>query len=182
MKTINLRSGDIAVALQLAIGNDSGLSGLASGVFRSLGEVHNAISRLRAARLLLPTSREVATGPLTNFIRWGVPHAFPAVVGGIATGFATANLNLGRDPGDAPVAGKAVEFVWPDASGNTRGQALQPLYPNARKLVSSNLELYALLSLVDLVRIGGVREANAAVDEISRRLAARRRPAARVNP
>lgn len=182
MKSIQLRPGDVAIAMELAISADRGLTGLASAVFRSLGEVHNAMGRLRAAHLLKPMGREVAIGPLTNFIRWGVPHAFPAVVGGLTTGIATARLDSAGQQMDPSVSGATVEFVWPDSSGPSHGQALEPLYPNARKLVAANRELYSLLSLTDLIRIGGAREANAAITAISRRLTQGSRPADEVGP
>lgn len=177
MKSIQLRPGDVAVALQLAVGADTGLESIASALFRSLGEVHNAIGRLRAARLLKPMSREVAIGPLSNFIRWGVPHAFPAVVGGLTTGIATARLDPGGNQLDPSASTAAAEFVWPDAAGPARGQALEPLYPKARMLATANRELYSLLSLVDLIRVGGAREASAALTAISQRLARGSRPA-----
>jgi hypothetical protein len=169
MKQIQLHIGDIAVALALASSPQAKLQELATGSARSIGEVHNALKRLSLARLLRPDTRQVEREPLLRFIQWGVPHSFPPTVGPLTRGVATARLGgvdgAGHEPPEA-------EFVWPDPEGVSRGQAFAPPYPRAPRLVSANPELRALLSLLDLVRVGGAREQSAAVEEIGRRLLA----------
>jgi hypothetical protein len=167
MKQVQLHIGDVSVALALALAPGSALKSLADSCARSIGEVHNALSRLRAARLMVPDARKVEREPLLRFIRWGVPYAFPPSIGPMTRGIATARL--------VPAAGEPeeAEFVWPDPTGVTRGQAFAPPYPRAPRIVSVNPELRQVLSLLDLVRVGGVREQEAAADEIGRRISPR---------
>lgn len=54
------------------------------------------------------------------------------------------------------------EYVWPSATGELRGQAISPLYKNVVKAIKGNSELHELLSLVDVLRVGRVREKNLA--------------------
>ncbi|MDA1081955.1 MAG: hypothetical protein O2973_09815 [Gemmatimonadetes bacterium] len=173
MKQLSLRPGDVVVALQLALLPVSRLEDISSATLRSLGEVHNAVVRLRSARLLKPEAREVVREPLLNFIRWGVPFAFPAVVGGMALGVTTgvvpsSGLGANQSANSAEVASS--EFVWPSSTGTTRGQALVPLYARAPELVAINPALRTLLSLVDLIRIGGAREGSNAIAAIAHEL------------
>lgn len=152
--------GDVALALAMALEPEAPFKRLADLSCRSIGEVHNAERRLRAARLLRPDRRIVEREPLLRFIQWGVPHAYPPAIGGIAIGVATAqDVDSDGEPAGA-------EFVWPTVGGKTRGQAFAPPYPRAPELVSVNPRLRRLLSLVDLVRIGGARDQAAALSRI----------------
>ena len=157
----------MAVALQLALRPEEGFVPLARGVGISLGEAHNAVRRLRAARLLRPDERRVAASTLVEFLVSGVPYAFPGVLGPDARGVPTAwsAPPLAADFGDAdPV-------VWPSAAGTLRGQTLTPLYPGAPALAAAGPDLYELLALVDAVRIGRARERALATSQLRRRLA-----------
>jgi hypothetical protein len=150
------------MALALALEPAAPLKHLSKVSCRSIGEVHNAERRLRAARLLRPDSRTVEREPLLRFIHWGVPHAYPPALGAMAIGVATAQLHpIDGEPAEA-------EFVWPDAGGRTRGQSFAPPYPRAPQLVTANPRLRSLLALVDLIRIGGARDQAAAIAEIER--------------
>jgi hypothetical protein len=164
---VQLHIGDLAVVLAVALQPAAPLKVLAETTARSLGEVHNALSRLRAARLVAPGVRSVVREPLIRFIRWGVPHAFPPSIGPVTRGIATACLAEGGPDAEEPLES---EYVWPDPNGTSRGQAFAPPYPRAVRLVSVNPELRGLLALLDLVRVGGAREQEAAVEEIGRRL------------
>lgn len=108
---------------------------------------------------------------LYGFIVHGLKYVFPAKPGEITRGIATAFA--------APVLNKhlmsAGEFVpvWPDAKGNTKGQAVEPLCKSVAYAVRRDPEIYALLALVDAIRIGQPREANLAADLLKQRLGAR---------
>lgn len=158
------------MALELALEPALRLASLAERTARSIGEVHNAVKRLTAARLIRPGSREVENEPLLRFIRWGVPHAFPPSIGPLTRGVATARMS---SVNEAPEPDEA-EFVWPDPAGPTRGQAFAPPYPRATRLIALNPPLRSMLAILDLIRVGGLREQSAAVDEIGRRLSAHR--------
>lgn len=165
MKIVVLRPGDIAVALQLATSAGDTLAKTAKAVGRSIGEVHNAIIRLTAARLADPDTRLIYRDPLLRFIEWGVPHAFPATIGGPAVGVPTSWDAVPRGVNAAETDdGQAtrIRYVWPSVGGAARGLALYPLYPITPAIVDANRPLWAALALVDAVRTGGAREAGAA--------------------
>ena len=59
-------------------------------------------------------------------------------------------------------------YVWPDPLGKDRGVALDPLYGKQVEAVKNDEQLYKLLALVDVLRIGRVREIKLAVAELER--------------
>jgi hypothetical protein len=59
-------------------------------------------------------------------------------------------------------------YVWPDITGNGRGQSIVPLYRNAIKAAQSAATLYKMLALIDVIRIGEVRELKIALKELKR--------------
>ena len=163
-KQKTLKPGDIVVALQLALTPETPLANLAESTKRSIGEVHNAIARLRTSGLLDPEFRRIEREPMIQFIRWGVPYAFPPTTGGTTVGIATAVILNGPEAGEPAHS----EFVWPASMGTSRGESLVPLHPRVPELAETNPRLRALLAVVDLIRIGGTRERTAAVAELER--------------
>src|SRR5687768_8482268 len=115
------KAQDVLVALKLALSNGNGESyaALAKTLGMSASEVHASVGRLTEARLLEPDSRRVRRQPLVEFLLYGVPYAFPAAVGEMTRGVATAWA--------APImAGKVAATetevpVWPDPDGTRKG-------------------------------------------------------------
>jgi hypothetical protein len=105
---------------------------------------------------------------LLEFLVHGVKYAFPARHGsesiGMPTAYAAAPLN------SKIVASSAAIPVWPDPEGSARGQALFPLYPSAPLAARRDPVLYELLTLVDAIRIGNVREQQLAESLLKERL------------
>ena len=108
------------------------------------------------------------TKGLFEFIVYGIRYVFPAEPGIVARGIATSF--------GAPVlkdqlisAGELVP-VWPDAQGDTKGQAVTPLFQSVTYAIRKDDELYALLALVDAIRLGMPRERNLAIEMIRQRL------------
>lgn len=118
------------------------------------------------ASLLSPGSRRPVADLLVRFLVFGVPHAFPPVIGPATVGVATAQSAAvfnGLVAGDAG-------FVWPDANGTARGLALTPLFPRAAELPGHNPALYELLAIVDALRVGQTREKKVAEELLHARL------------
>lgn len=97
---------------------------------------------------------------LFEFIVYGARYVFPAKPGPLVRGIRTAF--------SAPVleshlfsAGELLP-VWPDARGNNKGLEISPLFKTVGYAVRRDPELYALLALVDAIRIGSPRESNLA--------------------
>jgi hypothetical protein len=102
------------------------------------------------------------TKALFEFLVHGVRYVFPAKAGeltrGIGTSFAAPVLE------GKLISGGDLVPVWPDARGNRKGLSVTPLHPSVPYAVRRDPELYALLALVDAIRLGNPREANLAAD------------------
>jgi hypothetical protein len=152
-KQPTLRPSDVVVACQLAITPEAKFVDLADATGISAGECHNAVRRLRLARILLAEERRAAPEVLRLFLVEGAPFAFPPVLGSQTIGTATAlSAPVFLDKVDSPEG-----FVWPDAAGTARGQSLIPLFPGAPSLPARNQPLYELLAIIDALRIGTTR-------------------------
>lgn len=96
------------------------------------------------------------TKALFDFIVHGLRYVFPARPGeitrGIGTSFSAPDLERRLFS-----SGEFV-IVWPDARGNTKGQAVEPLFKSTPYAVRRDRELYAMLALVDAIRLGQPRE------------------------
>jgi hypothetical protein len=165
MRQLALRPADVAVALELALRPGQGLVPLATAVGISLGEAHNAVSRLRRARLLRPDERRVVASALADFLVHGVPYAFPGELGAQVGGVPTAHAG----PPLAKVF-RGDPVVWPSVDGTVRGDSLVPLYPAAPRLAGRVPDLYELLTLVDAIRVGRARERTRAAALLRERL------------
>ena len=102
------------------------------------------------------------TKALFDFIVHGLRYVFPVRPGeitrGIATSFAAPVLE-GRLFSSGELA-----MVWPDAKGNTKGQAVEPLFKSAPYAVRRDREMYAMLALADAIRLGKPRESKLATN------------------
>jgi hypothetical protein len=63
-------------------------------------------------------------------------------------------------------------YVWADSSGVIKGQTIAPLYKSVPVAVKNDPALYELLSLIDAIRLGRVREQQLAVELLEQRLSA----------
>ncbi len=98
---------------------------------------------------------------LKEFITHGLRYVFPAQPGKIARGIPTS-LAAPVMAGKLMSAGEVIN-VWPDPTGNEKGQSISPLFKSVPKAVKQDPELYKLLALVDAIRLGNAREAQLAV-------------------
>jgi hypothetical protein len=133
---------------------------LAQSTGVSKSEVSASIQRSRRTGLLLIDGEtnlpRINASALCEFAIHGLKYVFPAVLGGIERGVPTAH--------QAPVlAGKLLGtssqgLVWPDPGGNKLGQSITPLHPGVLVAVRQDANLYAMLALVDSIRVGRARE------------------------
>jgi hypothetical protein len=165
-KQPTLRPSDVVVACQLALTPDAKFLDIANSTGISAGECHNAVRRLRLARLLLAGERRPAAEVLHVFLVQGAPFAFPPVLGPQTIGTPTAlSAQVVRAKVDSPEG-----FVWPDAAGTARGQSLIPLFSGAPSLPARNQPLYELLAIIDALRTGTTRVRAIASDLLADRL------------
>ncbi len=159
---------DVVVALKLSYGGASYQS-IASELDSSPSQVHAAVRRLRNAGLLRPDAEKLSINrsALREFIIHGLRYAFPARPGTVVRGVPTAHAG--------PVLAGEIDamdpLVWPSPDGDLVGQAIEPLYPRATSLPRRSPKVYALLTLVDALRVGTARERNLAREKLTMALA-----------
>ena len=161
-----LRPSDLVVACQLAIAPHEQFTILAESTALSVGECHNAVRRLRLARLILADERRPSNEILCRFLIEGASFAFPPIVGAQTIGVPTAHSS----PVFRAIVQSTQGFVWPYADGAVRGQSLIPLFPGAPALSEWNQPLYELLTIIDAVRVGTTRVRTLAAELLRERL------------
>ena len=136
----------------------------------SMSEVHGALKRAEAARLLFFDEKRprILVPAFKEFLFHGAKYAFPptrgSMVAGMPTAYAAAPLNAHIAPSADPAP------VWPAIKGTVRGIALIPLYPSAPAAALRNPALYENLALFDALRAGNARERKLARDLFEARL------------
>src|SRR5690606_13159493 len=98
---------------------------------------------------------------LTEFLLHGVAYAFPQQPGAIVRGVLTAHA---AEPLNKLIHSNE-KYVWPYAKGAERGQAIEPLYNTVVEASMNDRDLYDLLTMVDAIRVGRVREKEIAKKE-----------------
>jgi hypothetical protein len=160
-----MRPQDLAVLLKISVSEKSWLNkDIAKAVNISPAEVSYSLQRSSIAGLVDGSRRKVMKDALLEFISHGLPYVFPAVRGPITAGIATA----WSSPFMADKFVSREQLVWPFAKGKVRGGSINPLYPGAVEAVQTDGQLYQLLALLDVMRIGRVREKEVAVKELER--------------
>jgi DNA-binding Lrp family transcriptional regulator len=169
---MNLKPQDIVVVLKLCAYPDArpAMSVIANELSLSPSEVHGAIGRLRASRLLhgpgLKDRPNISA--LEEFLIHGLKYAFPAEHGEVTRGIPTS---YAAEPLKSEVSmSNDLPPVWPWPEGNTRGVGLEPLYKNVPRAALRDSNLYQFLALVDAIRDGRARERKIAERDLVRRL------------
>lgn len=153
-RQLTLRPSDVAVALQLARTPGAHYKDLAQRLHLGVAEVHRGVRRLERARLAQAGERRVNRQALLEFLVHGVRYVFPAVLGPEVQGVPTAALGpaLAEKLPGGPTA------VWPRAEGKTKGAGVVPLYGAAPDAALGDAQLHRALALVDVLRLGELRE------------------------
>lgn len=92
---------------------------------------------------------------------------FPVEPGAVVRGIPTAHS---ASPIKEHISSGNDIYVWPYVKGNSRGQAIEPLYKTLPKVVENDVSFYELLTVIDTIRVGRVREIEIAIDELNKRL------------
>lgn len=151
-----MRPHDIVILLKIvALGNQQWMNkDLAASLFISPSEISESISRSQFAGLISADRRKVFTLALESFLINGLKYVFPVKPGSLVKGIPTAH--------SSPVMSKyfssEISYIWADISGKQRGMFIEPLYPGAVAAAKQDEDLYELLAICDVFRIGKVRE------------------------
>jgi DNA-binding MarR family transcriptional regulator len=154
MKQYALRPTDIGVALGLVECPNATYQRLHEMLGVSVSTAHDSVQRLREAGLVRQDDSVVVRSNLLEFLEHGVRYAFPALLGASARGVPTSHS--GPALADDILAEDVI--VWPCAKGPVVGRTVCPLYPNATELPKRAPNVYAMLTLVDALRVGRIRE------------------------
>lgn len=165
-----MRPQDVALLLRLTLPESEGLQGkeLARALHLSGAEVSESLRRCLYSRLLRdgPRLRQVQPRALLEFLLYGLPYVFPVQPGAQARGLATG-------PSAPPLVatfGPEPAYVWPSATGEVWGAAIEPLYAGAPAAARDDARLYELLALVDALRLGRPRERRVATELLEKAL------------
>ena len=130
----------------------------------SASEVSEGLERCRVAKLVDTNKQRVNTLALEEFLVHGLKYVFPVVpqakVRGMATSISALPLSRMISSGEG--------YVWPDSSGDSRGEGIAPLYRSVVKAAERDECLYRLLALTDAFRIGRTREVELAKKELKK--------------
>ena len=133
---------------------------LANSLYISQSEVSESLNRSQVAGLIDYNKRRVNRQALNEFIEFGLPYVFPVQPGSVVSGIPTAHSHPALK--DKIISEQF--YVWPEPGGSVRGFAVEPLYDKQVKAVKENNELYKLLAMVDVLRVGNRRETKFAKD------------------
>lgn len=141
---------------------------LARSLGMSASEVHSGLKRCGISGLYNAFSRQIRPQAVLEFLTHGLKYVFPAQPEGMGRGIPTAHS---AEPLNSCLSASAESaYIWADPAGKLRGQTIQPLYKSVPTAVQNDPYLYELLSLVDAIRLGRVREQQLAIELLEQRL------------
>lgn len=164
-----MRPQDIVVLLKIiSIGDDKWRNiDIANAIGISPSEVSEALNRCKIAKLIDNKKKKVNANSLTEFLVYGLKYVFPTEPGAIVKGTPTAHS---ASPIKDHISSDMDVYVWANAKGTHRGQAINPLYKTIPQIVLEDRMFYELLAIVDTIRVGRAREIQIAITELNKRL------------
>jgi hypothetical protein len=168
-----LKPQDLYILLKLFVlgANSWTYASLAAALHMSSSEVHAGLKRAAKAGLFNATERRPMRAALLEFLEHGVRYAFApertGVVFGLPTSYAAPVMSRKIVPPSNDIAP-----VWAHEAGHVRGEGIEPLHASAPLAAQEDSSLYALLALVDAVRIGRARERRVAQALLAERFSA----------
>jgi hypothetical protein len=161
-----MRPQDVAIILKL-IAVDSPewqLQPLSNALFISISEISESLNRSRQAKLVDYHKKRPNRQSIMEFLEHGVKYVFPEEPGAMVKGIPTAHSH----PFMRQFFKSEMNFVWPDQEGEEIGLLVEPFYQNQPKAAKQDSLFYKLLALVDVIRVGKVREVNIALEELKK--------------
>lgn len=158
-----MRPQDIVILLKIiSKGNQPWQNkDLASELLISPAEVSDSLNRSGMAGLIEhEKKRKVYRQNLIEFIEHGLHYVFPAVPGTMVNGMSTSHSH----PYMRSQFQSELHYVWPDAKGEVRGLSIEPLYKSQVKAARVDGKLYLMLAMIDVIRVGRVREMKFAIE------------------
>ncbi|MFL0162908.1 hypothetical protein [Aquirufa salirivi] len=159
-----MRPQDVAILLKIISMNSENwqLVELANLLSISISEISESLNRSRLAGLIDYNKKKINRQNLLEFLEYGVRYVFPQHPGPIVRGILTAHSH----PEIKKIFVSEMNYVWPDSKGDAMGQMIEPFYKKQVEAVKVDKEYYRLLALVDIIRVGKVREIKYAIKEL----------------
>lgn len=159
-----MRPQDIAILLKLISINSPSwqLVGLSNSLKVSISEISESLNRSKQANLIDYSKKIVNRHNFLEFLEHGMRYVFPQQPGTIVRGIPTAHSH----PSIKKKFISEMDYVWPDNKGKVMGQMIEPFYTKQVEAVHDDNTFYKLLALVDVIRVGKVREVKYAVNEL----------------
>ena len=164
-----MRPQDIVILLKIVIKKDQEWQNkdLAQELFISPGEVSDSLNRSSIGGLIdHEKKKKVYKNSLIEFIEHGLHYVFPALPGSMVNGVYTAHSHLFMQQHFK----SELNYVWPDPRGEVRGLSIEPLYKQQVKAIRIDDQLYLMLALIDVIRVGRVREMKLAMQELKKNI------------
>lgn len=161
-----MRPQDIAILLKIiAVGSSEWrLQSLSDSMSISLSEISESLNRSSIAGLIDYRKEKISRQNLFEFLIHGVKYVFPAEPGSLAKGIPTAHSHQYMKQ----FFKSEMNYVWREPSGNILGILIEPFYKKQVEAVINDEIFYKLMALIDVVRVGRVREQKVAIDELKR--------------
>ncbi len=167
-----MKSQDVLVILKLFLyyhyKNKWTIREIAKSLNLSISETHSAIKRCKESGLYDDGLKRPVISAIEEFFIHGLKYIFPVTPGTFDRGIPTAHSAYPLSQFFATEENDV--YIWPYENGQYRGLCITPLYHTVPTIVENDIEMYALLSLLDGIRIGRVREKKIAIDELVKRL------------
>ena len=161
-----MRPQDIAILLKIMSKKNQPWQNkdLAKELLISPSEISESLGRSAMAGLFDNKSRQVYRTNIMEFIEHGLHYVFPVIPSAMVNGVPTAHSH----PFMKKHFETQLEYVWPEPRGKFRGLAVEPLYKELPNAVPEDADLYKMLALIDVIRVGRVREWELAISELQK--------------
>lgn len=151
-----MKSQDIIILLQIALLQETKWTYqfLSQKTFIGPMQCHRSLRRLDDVNLFNRKLNKIIYPNLIEFLIHGFKYTFPGKIKEKTMGIPTAY--------SAPVFFNHIVsdelIVWPHQEGQKEGSSLEPIHQVVPKIALSNPKMYDMLSLLDALRIGRIRE------------------------
>jgi hypothetical protein len=163
-----MRPQDVVILLKIIAleGKDWLMKDLAMSLRVSPSEVTESLERSAIGGLIAADKVRVMRDNLLEFLVHGLRYVFPAQLGPVMHGLATAHSA-------APLSSQIMgldTFIWPYLDGPHRGPSIVPLIATVPLAALQDPKLYQLLALTEALRVGHVREKQLAAQHLEQLL------------
>ncbi len=159
-----MRPHDIPILIKVFLERDKPwlMKDISASLSISPSEVSESLNRSSFAGLIDADKLNVQIQKFYEFLIHGVRYVFPQQPGPLIRGIPTAHSH----PKVKEKFISDIKYVWGYSDGKDIGQAIDPFYPKQVNAVLRDEQLYLILSLIDILRVGRTREVKYAKEQL----------------